>query len=113
MARRYGAATSQECAVADIVTHATAACATADGTMLLADGAQRGANLAIGADDVRDAMGFQQRRRCYADGRIPVLAERARRKGGGWDPVICFRPVSEPGLGILYTPVSGMRRPSR
>jgi 2-methyl-3-hydroxypyridine 5-carboxylic acid dioxygenase len=94
----------------EIVTGSMAVGATADGTLLLADGARLAADLVIGADGVRsrvrDSLDFGQTRQRYADGLIRVLADRGPLKGGEWDHVIDFWHTRDRTLRILYSPVS-------
>jgi 2-methyl-3-hydroxypyridine 5-carboxylic acid dioxygenase len=95
----------------EIVTNSTAVGATADGTLMLADGSGLPADLVVGADGVRsrvrDSFDLGMQRYRFVDGLIRVLAPRGTLRGGEWDHVIDFWHTKTRTLRILYSPVSG------
>ncbi|MFM9881582.1 MAG: FAD-dependent oxidoreductase [Burkholderiales bacterium] len=97
-----------QCGV-EVITASEAIGATADGTLLTADGRAHRADLVIGADgvksSVRDSLGLLKSRSPCADGIVRVLAPRCKDElgPGTWDHVIDFWKEDR-SLRILYCP---------
>lgn len=86
-----------------------AVAADPDGTLTLADGQTRAADLIVGADgvgsNVRDSIGFTYERADSRDGISRVLVRRDREhKGGDWDNVIDMWNFAPRVIRLLYVP---------
>ena len=95
---------------AEIVVNSEVVAAHRDGSIELASGETRRADLIVGADGVsskvRDSLGFRQTRDKSRDGitRLLVPRKKAELGPGEWDNVIDFWQFEPRVLRILYTP---------
>lgn len=95
---------------AEIVVNSEVVAAHADGSIELATGETRRADLVIGADGVgskvRDSLGFALERNRSRDGITRLLVPRMKAElgPGDWDNVIDFWQFEPRVLRILYTP---------
>jgi 2-polyprenyl-6-methoxyphenol hydroxylase and related FAD-dependent oxidoreductases len=93
----------------EIRTNSEVVAADPDGSLTLANGEQREADLVVGADGVgskvRDSIGFKVERTISRDGISRVLVPRDREhKGGDWDNVIDMWNFAPRVIRILYVP---------
>ena len=95
---------------AEIVVNSEVVAAHQDGSIELASGETRKADLVVGADGVgsrvRDSLGFTQDRNKSRDGITRLLVPRMKAElgPGDWDNVIDFWQLEPRVLRILYTP---------
>lgn len=93
----------------EVIVNSEVVSADADGSLKLANGEVRTADLIVGADGVgskvRDSLGFQYKRTFSRDGIARVLVERdPELMGGEWDNVIDMWHFAPRVMRILYVP---------